>query len=68
MNKEIAIGRLYTEMYKECKRLLDEVGYVPEMHEVVLNSKKLKEIIKGGDIGSFHIEEAYESALEDLDE
>ena len=68
MNKELAIGRLYTEMHKECKRLLGEVGYVPEMHEVVLNSKNLKEIILGGDLDSFHIEQAYESALEDLDE
>jgi ketol-acid reductoisomerase len=67
MEKEIIIGRLYTEMYKECKKRLAELGYVPELHEIVLNSKKLKDLIKSGGIGSFHIEEAYESALEDLD-
>jgi len=53
-------------MHVECKRLQKELGYIPPLTEVIMNSKVLKDISTRPSINEMDIEKSYESVIEDI--
>lgn len=65
-NRALLLGRLHKTMYAECKRLQKDLGYIPPLTEVIMNSKALKDISISSSINEMDIEKSYESVIEDI--
>lgn len=65
-NRALLLGRLHKTMFSECKRLQKDLGYIPPLTEVIMNSKTLKAIIIRPSINEMDVEKSYESVVEDM--